>query len=76
MQTTTDIKALLSLEQIIFDLNENKVDQSVETSIDFYNEETPYSFSLIISKLVYSCFLSHNKNVNTFFSYLNYLKQN
>ena len=69
-----DFMTLKSLEQIIFDLNEDNINESVKLTIGFYNEKFPYSFNLVICRLVYSCFVSKRQNEDLYFSYLKLLR--
>ena len=72
-QGNVNLKIFQSLEQIIFDLSENNIDESVESSLGLYDEEFPYSFNLIICRLVYSCFVSKRQNEDLYFSYIKLL---
>ena len=47
-QRNVNLKIFQSLEQIIFGLNENNINESVESSLGFYDKEFPYSFNFII----------------------------
>ena len=68
-----DFRTLKSLEKIIFDLNEDNINESVELTIGFYDDEFPYSFNLVICRLVYSCFVSKRQNEELYFTYLKML---
>ena len=69
------LKILQRIEKIIFDLDENNITESVESSLEFFEEESPYSFNLIVCRLVYSFLLSHFQNANIYFTYLKFLEE-
>ena len=68
-QTQINIDPIMfqSLEEIIFGMNKDNIPESVDSSLGFYVEEFPYSFNLIICRLIYSCFVSNNQNTDIFF---------
>ena len=64
-----------SIEEIVFALDENNIVESVQSSFQLFEEESPYSFNLVVCRLVYSCFVSHFQNANIYFSYLKFLEE-
>ena len=69
------LQILQRLEQIVFDLGENNIKELVKSSLNFFDEEFPYSFNLVVCRLVYSYFTSHYQNANICFSYLKMLEE-
>ena len=64
------LQTLQYIEKIVFDLDENNIVESVESSLEFFEEELPYSFNFIVCRLVYSCFESHFQKEYIYISHI------
>ena len=67
------LRVFQCIEKIAFDLDVNNITESVESSFEFLEEESPYSFNLVVCGLVYSCFVSHFQNASICSSYIKIL---
>ena len=48
------IQILQSLEHIVFGLNQENIESSVELTLNFYDAHNPISFHYLICNLIYS----------------------
>lgn len=70
MQDNECLKKLHSIKKIIFELNEINVVESVELLFNFYDENFPYSFNLVICRLLYICFTIKMQNVDIYLKFI------
>ena len=65
-----NIQILNTLEQIVFNLNDENLEFSVRQTMNFFDANFPYSFNLIICMLVHTAFSSQRGESGTYLSYL------
>ena len=59
-----------SLESIVFGLNEENIEASVQSTNNLFVDIFPYTFNLLVSKFIYSAFASQTKNEDLVLKYL------
>ena len=66
----SSIQILTALEQIVFNLNDENLELSVQQTMYFFDANFPYSFNFVICMLVLSAFSSQRGEFDTYLSYL------
>ena len=59
-----------ALEQIILKLNEGNIDSSAQETMNLFDTNQPYSFNVVICRLITVAFASQRKNANIYLDYL------
>ena len=68
------IQILTELEQVVFNLNYENFELSVQQTMDLFDANFPYSFNFAICMLIYSPFSSQRGEFDTYLSYLKSLQ--
>ena len=62
------------LEQIIFKLNEENIESSVQQTMNLFDANFPYSFNVVICRLIHFAFASQKGETNIYLGYLKSLQ--
>ena len=65
-----NIQILITLEQIVFNLNDENLEFSVQQTMNLFDANFPYSFNLAICMLIHAAFASQRVGFDTYLSYL------
>ena len=65
------IQYLITIQDIIWKLNEENIEDSIRLIINLFSDDFPYSFNLALSQSIYSTFVAKS---NDFEIYLNFMK--
>ena len=61
-----DSRDKLTNIQIVFNLNEENIEYSVQQTMNLFDANSPYSFNLTICKLIYTAFITQMGEVNKY----------
>ena len=64
------------LEDIIFNINDNNIELSVQTTLNLQDASYIFSYNLIICRLVFSAFISQRKEATLYFEFLKAIQMN
>ena len=67
---SSSVQILTAIEQIIFNLNNENLEFSVQQTMKLFDANFPYSFNLAVCMLVYSAFSSLREEFATYLSYM------
>ena len=67
---TNTIQIFNALEKIIFNLNDENLEFSVQQTMNLFDANFPYSFNLVICILVHNAFSSQRGECDTYLSYM------
>ena len=67
---SSSVQILIAIEQIIFNLNNENLEFSVQQTMKLFDANFPYSFNLAVCMLVYSAFSSLREEFATYLSYM------
>ena len=71
---SSSIRILGGLEKIIFNMNDENVEFSVQQTMNLFDGNFPYSFNVAICMLVYTAFASQREDANKYLFYLKSLQ--
>ena len=60
------IQYIENIQHIIWDMDEENIQESVEIIINLFDANFPYSFKLILCQLIISSFISQMKDFNIY----------
>ena len=65
------IQYLKTIQSIVFNLNEENIEESTRLTMKLFDANFPFSFNFILSKLIYSSCFSQMKDINIYFHFMN-----